>query len=419
MYIEKRKIYFSYIFFVDYTAYFMVKSVYQNKEKEVKRMIFNTKYGEIVIYAKTVEQDAISQIMEMANSPLGKNAHIRIMPDCHAGAGCVIGTTMKITDKVCPNLVGVDIGCGVDLVKTDIDFEGRLPELDAAIRKYVPFGVETHERIRAWDFEELFCWQYLDRETKLKAKTSLGTLGGGNHFIEAYKGGLLSVHSGSRNIGYKVAEYYQRLAKKRIKEYYGSAKKEKGREGFREILPLGVHMNDDLCFLMGADMENYLHDVAVMQKFARDNRAEILKAIIKAMGGKITNQISSVHNYIDTENMYLRKGAIAAKAGELLVIPLNMKDGLLVCRGKGNPEWNFSAPHGAGRLYSRSQAKELFTVDEYAAEMAGIFSTCVNESTLDEAPFVYKNYEEIMECVEPTVEILERLIPIFNFKANA
>jgi RNA-splicing ligase RtcB len=381
-------------------------------------MNFNTKYGEVVIYAKTVEQEAISQIMEMANSPLGENAHIRIMPDCHAGAGCVIGTTMKITDKVCPNLVGVDIGCGVDLVKTDIDFESRLPELDAAIRKYVPFGVKTHERIKPWDFEKLFCWQYLDRETRLKATTSLGTLGGGNHFIEAYEGGWLAVHSGSRNIGYKVAEYYQQLAKKRIKEYYSSAKKERSREGFREILPLGVHMNDDLCFLMGADMENYLHDVTVMQRFAHDNREAMLKALTSALGGKITERISSVHNYIDTENMYLRKGAISAEEGKLLVIPLNMKDGLLLCRGKGNPEWNHSAPHGAGRLYSRSRAKELFTVEEYKTEMEGIFSTCINASTLDEAPFVYKDYKEIMECIEPTVEILERLIPIFNFKAN-
>ena len=382
-------------------------------------MIFNTKYGEIIIYAKTVEQDAISQIMEMANSPLGENANIRIMPDCHAGAGCVIGTTMKITDKVCPNLVGVDIGCGVDLVKTNIDFASRLPELDAAIRKYVPFGIETHDKIKPWDFEELLCWQRLDKETRLKAKMSLGTLGGGNHFIEAYEGGWLSVHSGSRNIGYKVADYYQRLAAKRVKEYYRNAKKEKSAESTQASYPEKLHINDDLCYLMGDDMESYLHDVAVMQKFARDNRAEMLKAITAAMGGKISEHISSVHNYIDTNKMYLRKGAISAEAGELLVIPLNMKDGILLCRGKGNPEWNFSAPHGAGRLYSRSQAKELFTVEEYEAEMKGIFSTCVNASTLDEAPFVYKNYEEIMECIEPTVEILERLIPIFNFKANA
>jgi RNA-splicing ligase RtcB len=279
--------------------------------------------------------------------------------------------------------------------------------------------METHDRIRPWDFEELLCWEHLDKETRLKAKTSLGTLGGGNHFIEAYNGGWLSVHSGSRNIGYKVADYYQKLATKRVKDYYRNAKKEKSNEKAQPSYPEKLHINDDLCYLMGSDMENYLHDVAVMQKFANDNRAEMLRAITSAMGGKITEHINSIHNYIDTDKMYLRKGAISADAGEILVIPLNMKDGLLLCRGKGNPEWNFSAPHGAGRLYSRSLAKELFTVEEYEAEMEGIFSTCVNASTLDEAPFVYKNYEEIMECVEPTVEILERLIPIFNFKANA
>ena len=386
-------------------------------------MVFNTKYGEIFIYAKTVEQDAISQIMEMANSPLGENAHIRIMPDCHAGAGCVIGTTMKITDKVCPNLVGVDIGCGVDLVKTNIDFASRLEELDASIRKYVPFGIETHEKEKHWDFEELLCWEYLDKESRIRAKTSLGTLGGGNHFIEAYKGGALSVHSGSRNIGYKVADYYQKLAAKRIKERNYSLTKEKikdipASEREKWLAKNRVHVSDDLCFLTGTDMENYLHDVAVMQRFARDNREAMLRAITSAMGGEIKERISSVHNYIDTENMYLRKGAIAAEEGRFLVIPLNMKDGLLVCRGKGNPEWNFSAPHGAGRLYSRSMAKDLFTVEEYEAEMAGIFSTCVNASTLDEAPFVYKNYLEIMDCIEPTVDIIERLIPIFNFKAS-
>ena len=190
-------------------------------------MKYNTKYGDIEIYAKTIEQEAVSQILEMANSPLGENAHIRIMPDCHAGAGCVIGTTMLITDKVCPNLVGVDIGCGVDLVKTNIDFENNLEKLDEIIRRYIPFGMETHSTEKEWNFEDLYCWQYLDLQTKSRAKTALGTLGGGNHFIEAYKDGWLSVHSGSRNIGYKVAEYYQKLAEKRIKEHNSNLLKEK------------------------------------------------------------------------------------------------------------------------------------------------------------------------------------------------
>ena len=386
-------------------------------------MIFNTKYGEIVVYAKTVEQEAISQILEMANSPLGENAHIRIMPDCHAGAGCVIGTTMKITDKVCPNLVGVDIGCGVDLIQTDIDFSERLDELDAVIRKHIPFGMDTHTEEKPWGFHRLRCWEYLDKETKTRAMTALGTLGGGNHFIEAYEGGWLSVHSGSRNIGYKVAAYYQRLAEKRVKEHNHTLLKER----LKSVDPIHrekwieenkITVNRDLCYLTGKDMEDYLHDVSIMQDFANDNRLSMLREITRAMGGRVLQHINSIHNYIDTDNRILRKGAISAQRGQMLVIPLNMRDGLLLCRGKGNPDWNYSAPHGAGRLYSRSKAKEVFTVEEYARQMAGIYSSCINESTLDEAPFVYKDYQEIMECVEPTVEIVSRLLPIFNFKAN-
>lgn len=387
-------------------------------------MIYNTKHGDVIVYAKTVEQDAISQILEMANSPLGKNADIRIMPDCHAGAGCVIGTTMKITDKVCPNLVGVDIGCGVTLVKTDIDFEKRLEELDAVIRKNVPFGQETHKNERPWAFHHLRCWQYLDKDTKERAMTSLGTLGGGNHFIEAYKDGWLAVHSGSRNIGWKVAAYYQKLAEKRIKEHNQRLLNEQIKTiepQFREkwLAENKISINRDLCYLTGSDMDDYLHDIKIMQDFAFDNRFEMLFAICDNMNGSTTKQISSIHNYIDIENMILRKGAISAEKGQTVVIPLNMRDGILICVGKGNTDWNCSAPHGAGRLYSRSKAKELFTVEEYENQMKGIYSTCINSETLDEAPFVYKNYEEIMECIEPTVEIKERLIPIYNFKASS
>ncbi len=386
-------------------------------------LTYNTKYGDVTIYAETVEQEAISQILAMSNSPLGENAHVRIMPDCHAGAGCTIGTTMRITDKVCPNLVGVDIGCGVDLVKTNIDFKECLDELDAAIRSQVPFGMNVHDKEQPWDFEQLLCWKDLNSDTKICACRSLGSLGGGNHFIEAYADGWLSVHSGSRNIGYKVASHYQHLAKRSIKEY----NRKLIQEQLKEIEPvqreqwLKTHklfVSRELSFLVGEEMQAYLHDVKVMQKFANDNRTTMLKHIVEAMHGEIEYHISSIHNYIDTENMILRKGAISAQKGETLVIPLNMRDGLLICRGKGNEDWNYSAPHGAGRLYSRSRAKELFTVEEYQEQMQGIYSTCVNHSTLDEAPFVYKDFEEIMLCIEPTVDILERLIPIYNFKAS-
>ncbi len=382
-----------------------------------------TKYGEVKIFAKTIGEDAISQIIQMSNSPLGENAHIRIMPDCHAGAGCVIGTTMLISNKVCPNLVGVDIGCGVTLAKTDIDFRSNFEELDRIIRHYIPHGMSTHDVIKPYDFTKLKCYDALHKDTKEIAQLSLGTLGGGNHFIEAYENGYLSVHSGSRNIGKCVAEYYQRMAEKSLIEKECDLRKTK----LAEINPSDrekwlnehrIHVEKDLCYLEGELMANYIHDIKIIQKFADDNRHAMLDAIVKRLNGKILDEINSVHNYIDTENMILRKGSISAKKGEVLVIPLNMKDGILLCKGKGNKDWNFSAPHGAGRLYSRSKSKTLFTLEEYQEEMKGIYSTCISSSTLDEAPFAYKDYKEIIECVEPTVEILEQIRPIFNFKAS-
>lgn len=246
-----------------------------------------------------------------------------------------------------------------------------------------------------------------------------------NHFIEAYEGGWLAVHSGSRNIGYKVAKYYQDLAKKRLCDYshhqlMEQLKTIEPKEREQWLAAHRVSIDAELAYLTGQDMEDYLHDVKELQLFANHNRYAMLYRITHALDSNIgvIAHINSIHNYIDTENMILRKGAISAKFGEMLVIPLNMRDGLLLCRGKGNGDWNQSAPHGAGRLYSRSKAKENFTVEEYKEAMVGIYSSCINESTLDEAPFVYKNFEEIMECITPTVEIINRLIPIYNFKAN-
>lgn len=387
-------------------------------------MTYKTIYDDVEIYAQTCEDEAIAQILEMANSPLGEKAHIRIMPDAHAGAGCVIGTTMHITDKVCPNIVGVDIGCGVDLIKTDIDFAVRLDELDRVIRKFIPYGQTAHASARHWDFEQLRCWKHLDDRTQQLAMHSLGTLGGGNHFIEAYKNGWLAVHSGSRNIGLKVAKYYQGLAEKAMQDenhrLINHALTEippQERENWlRANKPEAV--NKALAYLTGQNLEDYLHDIKIMQQFALDNRAIMLQIITQQMHGSIIECICSIHNYIDTDNMILRKGAISAQKGEIIVIPLNMRDGMLICEGKGNPEWNYSAPHGAGRLYSRSQAKKMFDVDEYRETMQGIYSTCIGFDTLDEAPFVYKDWEEIADCITPTANIIERLIPIYNFKAN-
>lgn len=385
-----------------------------------------TKHGSVIVYAKTLEPEALSQIYEMANSPLGENAYIRIMPDAHAGAGCVIGTTMKITDKVCPNLVGVDIGCGVSLYKTDLDFKSILPELDKAIRTFVPSGKSIHptQQEQPVDLTELRCWEKISPNVQERAKCSLGTLGSGNHFIEAYEGGYIAVHTGSRNIGLAVATHYQNLAVSHIRQ-----KNMDMRNRILETIPpekrqewlksQKIAVSDELCYLEGAEMDNYIHDIAILQDFAKHNRATILSRICKVLRARhAVRVVDSVHNYIDVDNRILRKGAISAQEGELLVIPMNMRDGLLVCRGKGNPEWNNSAPHGAGRLYSRSKAKAVFSVEEYERQMEGIYSSCINQSTLDEAPFVYKAMDEIVDAIHPTVEIEDRLIPIFNFKAS-
>ena len=384
-----------------------------------------TKYDIVKVYAETIEEEAVSQIINMANSPLGENAHIRIMPDAHAGAGCTIGTTMLITDKVCPNLVGVDIGCGVDLVQVNGDFEDRLPELDAVIRNCIPSGRAVHKTKHSYDFDNLKCWDKLPKATQDLAFHSLGTLGGGNHFIEAYANGNIAVHSGSRNIGWKVAEYYQKAAVRQrqqvrsleVKEILENVPPQNREQFLLDYKKEHPSYSEELCYLTDELMEDYLHDMLLLERFAVANRFTILSTICRNMDLKIEDGITSTHNYI-SEDRILRKGAIAANFNERLVIPMNMRDGILICNGKGNGEWNCSAPHGAGRLYSRSKAKEIFTVEEYANSMSGIYTTCINQSTLDEAPFVYKNWEEIAKAIEPTAEIIKHLKPIYNFKAS-
>lgn len=377
---------------------------------------------DLKIFAKTIEPEALAQVERMAAAPIGQGSKIRIMPDCHAGIGCTIGTTMTITDKVCPNLVGVDIACGVMLAYTDIDFVDRLEELDRVIRQAVPCGRNVHDQpVPLEHLEKMHCWDKLGENAQDLARRSLGTLGGGNHFIEAYKGGVLCVHTGSRNIGLRVAKYYQDLATKKAKDKDRpdlSKIEPKDREAALKAWKASRGDLDDLAYLEGEDLAHYLHDCEVLTAFATANRFTILATIVLAMGGKITETVKTTHNYIDTKAGILRKGAVSAEAGQLLAVPLNMRDGVLICRGKGNPDWNNSAPHGAGRLYSRKAAKRAFTVEEYEAAMDGVYTTCVGLDTLDEAPFAYKDMREIMECVEPTVEILERLVPIYNFKAG-
>ncbi len=360
-------------------------------------MEIESKYGIVKIFTDNIEKDAVSQIIKMANSPLGENANIRIMPDCHSGKGCTIGTTMFISDKICPNLIGVDIGCGVDLIIVKEDMSDKLEILDKLIRKKIPSGFNIHENLQEYNFSDMKCWDKLPKKAKERSQYSLGSLGGGNHFIEAYTNGI-AVHSGSRNIGQTVATFYQKLA-------------QKTKFDNKEFI------DKDLAFLTGEERENYLFDMMIVQKFAVENRKAMLEVIVKDLKLTVVSSITSTHNYIDTQTGILRKGAISAKEGEMLVIPLNMRDGMLVCKGKGNKDWNYSAPHGAGRLYSRTKAKEIFTLEDYKKSMEGIFSSCVHNSTLDESPFAYKDYKEIMNHIHPTVEIIERLIPIFNFKA--
>lgn len=395
----------------------------------------NSKYDEVKVYAETIEDEAISQITSIANSPLGEDAHIRIMPDAHAGKGCVIGTTMKFNGKVCPNIVGVDIGCGVVAYRlaqraSKID----LKRFDEVCRRIVVSGQSVrskalHQPVQEKHLPDLHCWEYLQNHERLYK--SLGTLGGGNHYIELNKDSddalWLVVHSGSRNLGKQVAEWYQNLAASCHQDRYTAEKfdlieslKSQGRysEIETELSKLQRPPVTGLEYLEGGNVKDYLHDMAICQAWASDNRRLIAEELIKAMNWGYTSDVESIHNYIDIENQIIRKGAISAQMDEPCLIPLNMRDGTLLCRGKGNEDWNYSAPHGAGRLMSRAKAKQSISLEEFQDSMKDVYSSTVCEATIDESPFAYKDMEEIMRAVEPTVEIYERLIPIYNYKAT-
>lgn len=393
------------------------------------------KVNTAICYAKIVEEEAVGQILRMCNYEFTKDSRIRIMPDVHAGKGCTIGTTMTITDKAVPNIVGVDIGCGmytVDLGKVDIDLE----RLDEAAH-FIPSGMNTWEgRRERFDLTELRCFRGLKDTGRLER--SLGTLGGGNHFIEVDVAAdgtkYLVIHSGSRNLGKQVAELYQRLAidlNKGKAEYfakrdaliaeYKAAGRRKEIEGALKALHWKTHeatMPEDLCFLYGEYLQDYLHDVEICQRFARKNREQMAGVLLERTGLVSQDAFHTIHNYIDTQEMILRKGAIAAHAGERVLIPINMRDGSVLAVGRGNPEWNYSAPHGAGRIMSRSTAKAQLDMEEYRREMAGIYTTSVNEATIDEAPMAYKSLEDIIDVIADSVDVIEVLKPIYNFKAN-
>lgn len=393
------------------------------------------KLNTAICYAKVIEEEAIEQIKRMCDYEFTVGSKIRIMPDVHAGKGCTIGTTMTVTDKAVPNIVGVDIGCGmytINLGKGDIDFE----KLDEAAH-YIPSGMNVWEgRQERFDLTGLHCYRSL-KQTKWLER-SLGTLGGGNHFIEVDRAqdgtNYLVIHTGSRNLGKQVAEIYQQLAidlnrgketyfaerDAIIKEYKAAGRRNEIQAALEKIAwkKREATMPEDLCYLYGSFFTDYLEDVVICQRFAKRNREKIAEIILERTGMKGTDAFHTIHNYIDTDEMILRKGAIAAHKGEKVLIPINMRDGSVLAIGKGNPEWNDSAPHGAGRIMSRKKAKENLSMEEYKQEMAGIYTTSVNQATLDEAPMAYKSLEDIIDVIRDSVDIIDIMKPIYNFKAS-
>ncbi len=411
--------------------------------KEGSKMIeIKGKYNTAKVYTDNLEPEVISQVIELCNQEFCKGSKIAIMPDTHAGKGCVIGFTADLGDMVIPNIVGVDIGCGmltVELGKLDLALE----ELDNVIRKWVPSGMEVHEGriVKFPKLQDLHC--YRDLKATKRIERSIGTLGGGNHFIEVDKDDeeniYLVIHSGSRNLGKQVAEIYQNLAIDLCsgkEDYYTQRENiisEYKKEGKRHLIEKALKdlkqkydnllpsYPKDLCFLTGVYRERYLHDMNICQEYAVLNRETMAGIILSKLLGKQLSDFKyfhTIHNYINFKDNIIRKGSISAYEGEMVLIPINMRDGSILAVGKGNADWNYSAPHGAGRLMSRSKAKESLTLEEYQKSMEGIFTTSVNYSTLDEAPMAYKPMEEIINNIGDTVEILKIIKPIYNFKAG-
>ena len=400
--------------------------------------------SDLKIFTENIEPEALNQIYTLVKQPAFAGCKVRIMPDVHAGAGCVIGFTADLGDKVIPNIVGVDIGCGmltVELGTIDID----LAQIDSIIRKYVPSGRNVHEgrNVRFEELQQLRCFREL-KDTK-RLERSIGTLGGGNHFIEidADSEGVkyLIIHSGSRNLGKQVAEYYQNLAieimsskdelyamqEKLIADYKAQGRKAEIQKAIKELHrkfnpnPLGIPK--ELCYLTGKYREDYLHDMKICQHFAAINRYQIANAIVgNLFGADIAYwklpMFETIHNYIEFGSNMVRKGAVSAKEGEKLLIPINMRDGCIIGVGKGNEDWNCSAPHGAGRIMSRSKAKEIISLEDFKDSMSGIYTTTVNQSTIDESPMVYKSMQEIMNNIADTVDVVKVIKPIYNYKAS-
>lgn len=410
---------------------------------------------DLKIFTDNIEQEAIDQINTLLEQPAFTDCKVRIMPDVHAGAGCVIGFTADLGDKVIPNIVGVDIGCGMFTVElgridtgingktdssivnyvTDIDYE----KLDNVIRTCIPSGRNVHEEINYIfpELKNLRCYNKLKNIDWLER--SMGTLGGGNHFIEIDEGfegrKYLVIHTGSRNLGKQVADYYQNLAvelmigrdklayerDRLIAEYKDQGRSSEIQDAIKELRNTWRKKTNDipkeLCYLTGKYRDDYIYDMKICQRFAKQNRLMIALKIMLSMGWYSIDLFETVHNYIDESNM-IRKGAISAKKGEKVLIPINMRDGSLLCVGKGNEDWNCSAPHGAGRIMSRSKARESISMESFRESMTGIYTTSVCESTIDESPMAYKSMNEIINNIKDTVDILDVLKPVYNFKAS-
>lgn len=393
------------------------------------------KYNTAKVFTNVIENEAVEQIKTLCNQEFITGSKIRIMPDVHSGAGCTIGTTMTITDKVIPNLVGVDIGCGMETVMIT-DKEIDLEKLDKLIYEKIPSGHNIrkipHDLINEIDLNQLKCTGHVKMDRAIR---SIGTLGGGNHFIEAGKdeeGNIyITVHSGSRHLGLEVANYYQKMGYKALNkvsdidiEKIIEQLKSEGREKeinktIKEIKKqIITDIPQALAYVSEELFDDYIHDMKLIQKFAVLNRKAMMDEIIKGLGTEVAEEFTTIHNYIDTDMMILRKGAVSAKEGEKLLIPINMRDGSLICIGKGNEDWNYSAPHGAGRLMSRTKAKKTFELKNFKKEMEGIYTTSVSKDTLDECPMAYKAMEDIIKNIGDTVDIIKRIIPIYNFKAG-
>ncbi len=398
-------------------------------------MIIHGNYGCAIAYASVIEEEAIEQIRRMCDYDFTANSKIRIMPDVHAGKGCTIGTTMTIVDKAVPNIVGVDIGCGmytVRLDEQDVDYA----QVDEAAH-FIPSGMNVWEEPQEV-FNLSILRSYPDMKYKSRLECSLGTLGGGNHFIEidrAADGMLyLVIHSGSRNLGKQVAEHYQALAvdlnagkedtprkrKELIAEYKAAGRASEIQSALLSLKEQSKErtLPDDLCYVYGQYFEDYLFDVNICQAFAKRSRELMAEILLERAGLTALEGFHTIHNYIDTDEMILRKGAIAAHEGEKVLIPINMRDGSVLAVGRGNPEWNFSAPHGAGRLMSRTNARNTLSLDDYREEMKGIYTTSVSLETLDEAPMAYKSLDDILGVIRDSVDVIEILKPIYNFKAS-